>query len=112
MIAKLSTWGQNREQARRRMESALRQCVVLGPRTNIAFLCDLLSHPAFIAGATHTGFLSEHFAQWQSDTAPHLNVAAFAAALNHKQSTQQSSQSVQTFNETLWHQLGGWRIGN
>ena len=112
MIAKLSTWGQNREQARRRMESALRQCVVLGPTTNIAFLRDLLAHPAFIAGATHTGFLSEHFTQWQSETAPHLNAAAFAAALNHKQSAPQSSQSGQSFNETLWQQLGGWRIGN
>jgi len=112
MIAKLSTWGQDREQARRRMESALRQCLVLGPTTNIPFLRDLLAHPAFIAGATHTGFLPEHFAQWQAEAAPRLNVAAFAAAVSHKQSTPQAAQSVQSASETPWQHLGGWRIGN
>jgi 3-methylcrotonyl-CoA carboxylase alpha subunit len=112
MIAKLSTWGQDREQARRRMESALRQCIVLGPTTNITFLRDLLAHPAFIAGATHTGFLPEHFAHWQLEVAPYLNVAAFAAAFSHKQSAPSTSQSVQPVNETPWRQLGGWRVGN
>ena len=112
MIAKLSTWGQDREQARRRMESALRQCIVLGPTTNIAFLRDLLAHPAFVAGATHTGFLPEHFAHWQSHDAPHLHIAAFAAALSHKQSAPPSSQWTKSFDETPWQQLGGWRTGS
>jgi 3-methylcrotonyl-CoA carboxylase alpha subunit len=111
MIAKLSTWGQDREHARRRMEAALRQCVVLGPTTNIPFLIDLLAHPAFIAGATHTGFLPEHFAQWQASDAPHLHIAAFAAAFSHGQPAPQSAQLVKTPAETPWQQLGGWRTG-
>ena len=112
MIAKLSTWGQDREQARRRMETALRQCVVLGPTTNVPFLIDLLAHPAFIAGATHTGFLPEHFAQWQAHQAPHLmNIAAFAAALSQGQSPAKSPAGTKSFDETPWQQLGGWRIG-
>jgi acetyl/propionyl-CoA carboxylase alpha subunit len=94
------------------MESALRQCIVLGPTTNIAFLRDLLAHPAFIAGATHTGFLPEYFAHWQSETAPHLNIAAFAAAFNHKPSAPPVSQSEKPVQETPWQRLGGWRVGN
>jgi acetyl-CoA carboxylase biotin carboxylase subunit len=112
MIAKLSTWGQDREQARRRMESALRRCIVLGPITNIAFLRDLLAHPAFVVGATHTGFLPEHFAQWRSEAAAHLNIAAFAAAFNDKPSPLPISHSVKSVNETPWQQLGGWRVGS
>jgi acetyl-CoA carboxylase biotin carboxylase subunit len=111
MIAKLSTWGQDREHARRRMEAALRQCVVLGPTTNIPFLIDILAHPAFVAGATHTGFLPEHFAQWQASDAPHLHIAAFAAAFSHGQPAPQSAQLVKTPAETPWQQLGGWRTG-
>jgi acetyl/propionyl-CoA carboxylase alpha subunit len=112
MIAKFSTWGRDREQARRRMESALRQCVVLGPTTNVPFLLDLLAHPAFIAGETHTGFLSEHFTQWRAYEAPRLrNIAAFVAALSHRQPTAKSSTATTSFTETPWQQLGGWRIG-
>ena len=113
LIAKLSTWGQDREQARRRMEAALRQCVVLGPTTNGPFLLDLLSHPAFIAGQTHTGFLSQHFPDWHSHT-EHLPLAALAAALgqtHRSQSAQTGAAADRTSALTPWNQLGGWRGG-
>lgn len=112
LIAKLSTWGQDREQARQRMLAALRQCVVLGPITNGPFLLDLLAHPAFIAGHTHTGFLTEHFQDWRPDTTTHRSVAALAAALGQAQqprpggATQDHSPPP-----SPWNQLGGWRVG-
>jgi acetyl-CoA carboxylase biotin carboxylase subunit len=109
LIAKISTWGSEREQARKRMETALRQCVVLGPTTNIPFLLDLMSHPAFIAGETHTGFLTEHFSQWQ----PHQQYAREAALAAALMQTKGSATTAAAPNspETPWQRLGGWRMG-
>jgi len=112
LIAKVSTWGRDREQARRRMEAALRQCVVLGPTTNITFLLDLIAHPAFMSGETHTGFLVEHFPQWQPQGKPHFLEAALAAALGQTQRNRTEKLSVQAVPPTPWQQLGGWRTGS
>lgn len=112
LIAKISTWAQEREQARKRMEEALRQCVVLGPTTNLEFLLDLIAHPAFVAGETHTGFLNEHFPHWQPQRNTHLLEAALAVALRQTQKGQANmlpQQSVET--PTPWQRLGSWRMG-
>lgn len=115
LIAKLSTWGQDREQARRRMESALRQCAVLGPTTNLPFLLDLVTHPAFVAGDTHTGFLTEHLSQWHPSSAGHDLEAALAVAITRarrSRMTPAASLGGQPGAATPWQQLGGWRIGS
>lgn len=110
LIAKLSTWGQDREQARQRMEAALRHCVVLGPTTNVEFLLDLIVHPSFISGDTHTGFLTEHFPQWRPHKKVHHLEAALAAALVQSKSVQREYVSQKSV-DTPWQQLGGWRMG-
>ena len=112
LIAKLSTWGRDREQARQRMQAALRQCVVLGPTTNGSFLLDVLAHPAFIAGHTHTGFLAEHFQNWQPDTTTHRSVAALAAALGRTQPRSGQAPTPHSPPPSPWTQLGGWRVGH
>ena len=110
LIAKISTWGRDREQARKRMETALRQCVILGPTTNIPFLLDLIAHPAFIAGETHTGFLNEHFSQWQPQQHEHLQESALAAALMQTKGIVTTTAAAKN-PETPWQRLGGWRMG-
>lgn len=57
MLAKLIIRGKDRDEARARADAALRDLVLLGCKTNTAFLRRLLNHPAFIAGDIHTGFL-------------------------------------------------------
>ena len=57
LLAKLIAWGETREAARRRALSALRSYPILGIRTNVALLIELLEHPRFVAGAIDTGFL-------------------------------------------------------
>ncbi len=57
MLAKLIIRGSNRDEARARADAALRDLVLLGCKTNTAFLRRLLNHPAFISGDVHTGFL-------------------------------------------------------
>ena len=114
MIAKISTWGTDREQARRRMAGALRQTAILGLTTNLPFLIDLVDHPAFAAGDTHTGFLPEHFPNWQPGEQPHRLAAALAASLHrdpHRNGDGQTSLPAQD-SSTPWRQLGGWRLGS
>jgi acetyl/propionyl-CoA carboxylase alpha subunit len=60
MLAKLIVRGSDRLDAIHRADQALRETVLLGCRTNIAFLRRLIAHPAFLAGDVHTGFLEEN----------------------------------------------------
>lgn len=57
MIAKLIVRGANRDEAIARADAALRDTVLLGCKTNTAFLRRLIAHPAFVSGDVHTGFL-------------------------------------------------------
>jgi 3-methylcrotonyl-CoA carboxylase alpha subunit len=60
MIAKVATHGRDRGEAIARMLSALGDIQVEGVTTNAAFLRRVIDHPAFRAGDTHTGFVTEH----------------------------------------------------
>jgi acetyl-CoA carboxylase biotin carboxylase subunit len=60
MIAKVIGYGSSRTEAIERAGAALHATVLLGTTTNCAFLADVVEHPAFAAGATHTGFIDEH----------------------------------------------------
>ena len=57
LVAKLIADGETREIARRRAIEALRNYPILGIRTNVAFLIELLAHPRFAAGDIDTRFL-------------------------------------------------------
>ena len=60
LISKLSVWAPTRERAIMRMRRALREYVVTGIRTNLAFHEKLFQHPDFVAGRYDTGFLDRH----------------------------------------------------
>ena len=64
MLAKVIAWGQDRGEAIRKLDRALRETVVLGVTTNIPYLRAILAHPAFMAGNTSTNFLAEHLPEW------------------------------------------------
>jgi len=59
LLAKLIAWGETRDAARRRALAALRSYPILGIRTNVTLLIELLEHPRFIAGSIDTGFLDK-----------------------------------------------------
>ncbi|MBX3185098.1 MAG: acetyl-CoA carboxylase biotin carboxylase subunit [Polyangiaceae bacterium] len=61
MLAKIITWGADREEARRRLVRVLSAASVHGVVTNLDFLRQVLEHEAFIAGRLSTGFIAEHF---------------------------------------------------
>ena len=60
LIAKLIVFGESREAAVARMRRALDEVALLGLTTNLPLLRAVVAHPAYAAGDTHTGFLSDH----------------------------------------------------
>jgi len=60
MLAKLISFGDNREQSRRRLVRLVEDSSLLGIQDNRAFLADCLKHPEFIAGEATTAFIAEH----------------------------------------------------
>ncbi|WP_440099956.1 acetyl/propionyl/methylcrotonyl-CoA carboxylase subunit alpha [Streptosporangium sp. H16] len=60
MLAKVVSYGASRPDAVRRLAAALAGARIHGLVTNRDLLVEVLRHPAFLAGDTHTGFLEEH----------------------------------------------------
>jgi acetyl/propionyl-CoA carboxylase alpha subunit len=90
LLAKLITWGHDREQARRRMLGALGEYVLEGPHQNLAFHRWLLSDPEFVAGRLSTRFVEEHFRPAVLEPGPEATeVAILAAALHAREEQQQ-----------------------
>ena len=93
LLAKLITWGANRNEAAARMTRALDELRVDGVKTSIAFHRRVMTHPAFLAGDLHTGFLEEHPELLTSGKDPWLSeVAVLAAAVAHFRRLEQLSQ--------------------
>ncbi len=67
MLVKVITWGDDRQEAIRKMIRALQDTVVLGVTTNIPYLLDILRHPDFVSGNISTGFLDEQMPDWQPE---------------------------------------------
>ena len=85
MLAKIIAWGQDREEACRRLWRAVEDTRLLGVPHNQRFLIDLLQHPAFLSGATHTAFIEDHLQHAESLSRPlptALDVAVAALLMN------------------------------
>ncbi|RUM35628.1 MAG: acetyl/propionyl-CoA carboxylase subunit alpha [Desulfobulbus sp.] len=68
MIAKLITWGKDRNNAIAAMNEALDEYVIRGVQHNINFLAALTSHAGFISGDISTNFIAEEFPEGFNDT--------------------------------------------
>ena len=61
MIGKLICWGENRNQARRRMYQALKEYVVIGVETTIPFDLEVIEDEVFKTGNFNTSFLEDFY---------------------------------------------------
>jgi acetyl-CoA carboxylase biotin carboxylase subunit len=115
ILAKLIVWAENRDMACRRMLHALDDYVVLGVKTCIDFLKDVIAHPAFQEGRTNTGFIGEYFKDWQGRAAGEdLTPMALLAAAYLTQQQPARTQGRINGEQRLpspWGTLGRWRIG-
>ena len=120
MIAKVIVYGENRPAAIARMQEALAHTVVFGVKTNAPLLYDIMAHPAFQEGETHTSFLTEHSLLNNTATQTDASLpgdALIAAGLYDVTSNRASKASGSANNGHLsnkisspWTTLGPWRM--
>ena len=79
MIAKVIAHGATRDEARRRLISALEETALFGTRTNRRFLIDALAHDTFASGKATTAFIGDNFTAADL-AAPALSLSGAAAA--------------------------------
>ena len=106
LLAKLAVWGETREQARERIRRALSEYAIVGIRTNVAFLSDVLDDAEFRAGRLTTGFLEKFFERRGAPSMPGdetLAVAALVAATaKAKPTSAPSNQSSSAWPPSKW----------
>jgi len=109
IISKLVVLGESRQQAVSRMIQALREYVILGIRTPIPFLIDLLRSDAFKAGETFTDFIEANFSDWTPERAG-ADFAAIAFIINER-GGKKKHQAVNREDACAspWQTLGNWR---
>ena len=74
LLAKVITWGANREEARKRMVQALNGYHIEGIFTNIDFANRVLTHPTFVRGELTTDFIPTYLLNPEVDDHPPVEV--------------------------------------
>jgi acetyl/propionyl-CoA carboxylase alpha subunit len=96
------------------MAEALRRTVVLGVVTNTDRLQAIVDHPAFRAGALHTGFLDEHLRDLSREECPPpeaLAAVAAALAIAPPASAPARGATAAPALRDPWATAGPWRLG-
>ncbi len=95
MLAKVISYGANRDEARRRLMSSLRNIELLGVRSNRGFLINILANSVFVEGEATTAFIENDFADDPSLIPAPLadKEQALAAWLFYLQSALQNPQA-------------------
>ena len=84
MLAKVVAWGESRDQARRRLISALTQTVLFGPASNRVFLANVLATPGFADGSATTAFIEDELGpDDMTEPEPSAEHAAAACVLRY-----------------------------
>ncbi|MBI2839289.1 MAG: ATP-grasp domain-containing protein [Acidobacteria bacterium] len=108
LLAKIICWGQDREQARRRLVTALRETTILGVHTSQAFIIQLLESEELRSGATHTTTIESR--SWEPAAVP-AEVLQLAARSAHTPAVLRTAGGALCDQYSPWHALGGFRMG-
>jgi len=111
MIAKLCTWGRNRESAISNMKRALREYKILGIKTTIPFHQRVLQNNTFLKGNYDTTFIDTKFDKEELKRRENNDptVAIIAAALKHFEQEKEAAARATTVplvGESLWKYYG------
>jgi acetyl-CoA carboxylase biotin carboxylase subunit len=108
MLAKVIAWGADREEALRRMQRALGEYAIAGPKTTIPFHMQLIENAEFRAGRIYTRFLDERF-ELRPPAHEHADVALIvAAALAHER--RKSAVSANGVSVPAGAFASGWKV--
>ncbi|MFA7481416.1 MAG: biotin carboxylase N-terminal domain-containing protein [Vulcanimicrobiota bacterium] len=112
MLAKLISYGPDREAARRGLLAGLKEFAVLGVTTNIPYLGRILSHPTFIDGEFHTQFLEASGSLFSrtEDSSKQALALALVGAFGPRTKELGSPPNGSPPAPTPWASLGEWRL--
>jgi acetyl-CoA carboxylase biotin carboxylase subunit len=115
ILSKLVVWAETRDDAIERMIHALEDYTIVGIKTTIPFLRDLVSHPEFRAGNTFTSFIPKNMPGWSEKISDELVQDAVCAGAVHEILKSQSprARGGALFKQELspWQTVGKWEIG-
>jgi acetyl-CoA carboxylase biotin carboxylase subunit len=110
ILSKLIVTAGTREAARMRMIRALENYVILGIRTTIPFLIDVIKSQEFAKGDTYTDFIARHFENWSQDMVG-ADLARIAYVVDELTSVKRPATAAKEKGwPTPWETLGAWRI--
>ena len=112
LLVKLIATGETREAARSRALAAIRNYPILGIRTNIPLLIELLEHPRFVAGDVDTGFLDAEGDSIRArlSPAPPPEIIAVAATARATHATPVTRAGSASSGADPWSVLRGARV--
>ena len=110
ILSKLIVTAGTREAARMRMIRALESYVILGIRTTIPFLIDVIKSLYFEKGDTCTDFIERHFEEW-SQNMEDADLARIAYVIDTLTSVKRPQAAAKEKGwPTPWETLGEWRM--
>ncbi|MCD9027688.1 acetyl/propionyl/methylcrotonyl-CoA carboxylase subunit alpha [Luteimonas sp. BDR2-5] len=115
MIAKLIVHDADRPAALARLREALAACEIEGPKSNIAFLEQLVRHPAVVEASIDTGYLDRHLDEVLPPPAPPSTAelaAAATATLLQQESDARDAATRAPDPHSPWAIADGWRLGH
>ena len=110
MIAKIIVHAPDRPTAVRRLQTALRETVVLGVSSNLSFLQEVLAHPVYQAGEVTTRFIENQMNERPPLPEPPVEVL-IAAALTGAHGASNSGNGETSPRYSPWQALTGFRTG-
>ncbi|MBC2716727.1 MAG: acetyl-CoA carboxylase biotin carboxylase subunit [Desulfobacteraceae bacterium] len=112
ILSKLIVHAQTREHAINKMIKALKSYIVLGVKTPIDFLIDVLQSEPFVQGEVFTDFIETHFSDWKPDMSD-ADLARIAFVVDEMCSNRKAKRvaSAEDAIPTPWQTLGNWRQG-
>jgi len=110
ILSKLIVWGSTRDEAIKRMVNALKQTVVLGVKTPINFMINVLNHTEFKAGNINTNFLSEYFSEKIETYQDDLQIALAAASFSENHINYYNNISQFSKISNPWLEIGKWEL--
>ncbi len=111
IISKLIVHAENRDKAIAKMIKSLHEYIILGVKTPIPYLIDVLKSNAFGAGETYTDFITTHFSEWKQecvDTDLAL-IAYLIDEISEKPKFESFAPDGRSIPEP-WETLGNWRL--
>ncbi len=111
IISKLITHAEDRDQNIQRMIKSLKNYILLGVKTPIPFLIDVLQSEAFGKGEVFTDFIDTHFSSWKPEFGD-ADLARIAYIVDEMNASRRKAETGTVTNlvPSPFSTLGNWRL--